>query len=260
MPRALPGLGPVLSVVVAASVAVSVPREAQATVGGGFGGPGFSLFVYNVCSPLGGTFFVCNQAGVRVDPQGDIRHISMTLDYDFSGANFTFNAALSGPLDVFSVGGSAPPATPGVGTVPLPIFLAPPDTPGAPLPGSVLTVVDNGLAVTLDYLLAAPITVAAETNFFVFMFDYLAPVVIDAAQSTVTYSPVVVPGADFVVFDPVCESGDPMFPTCGSTTPATSATLNLAIPEPTTTVLLGTGLAGALGLAAMRRRRGQRGA
>ena len=256
MSRAPRKLGRVVPLALAAVAALSVPREARATIGGGLGGPGFSLFVYNVCSPLGGTLFLCTQAGVRVDPQGDIKHISMTLDYDLFGPNFTFNAALSGPLDVFSVGGSSPPATPGTGVQPLPIFLAPPDTPGAPLPGSVLTVVDNGLMVSIDYQLAVPINVPSETNFFVFMFDYLVPVVANSATSTVAYSPGILAGADFVVFDPVCESGDPLYPTCGSTEPATSARIDgvTPIPEPSTTALLATGLAVAMAGAARRRR------
>lgn len=251
-------LGRVLSLALAAVAALSVPRAAQATIGGGLGGPGFSLFVYNVCSALGGTLFLCTQAGVRVDPQGDIKHISMTLDYDLFGPNFTFNPLLSGPLDVFSVGGSSPAATPGTGVQPMPVFLAPPDTPGAPLPGSVLTVVDNGLMVSIDYLLATPINVVSETNFFVFMFDYLVPVVVNTATSTVVYSTGILPGADFVVFDPVCESGDLAFPTCGSTEPATSVRIDgvTPIPEPSTTALLATGLAATIAGAARRRRRG----
>jgi hypothetical protein len=257
MPRLLPRLAPVLSVALAAIAAFALPREARATIGGGFAGPGFSLFVYNVCSPLGGTTFLCTQAGVRVDPAGDIKHVSMTLDYDFVGPNFAFNAALSGPLDVFSVGGSAPPATPGVGVQPLTIFPVPPDTPGAALPGSVLTVVDNGLTVTLDYLLAAPINVVAEKNFFVFMFDYLVPRVIDATRTVVTYSLGILPNADFVVFDPRCESGDPLVPTCGSTEPSTSVTIDV-IPEPSSAALVAAGAIALAGAAARRRTRAAR--
>jgi hypothetical protein len=250
-----PKLRTILSLAVAAGLTLPVPREAHATVGGGLGGPGFSLFLYMVCAPLGGTNFSCSQAGVRVDPVGDVRHLSMTLDYDLFGANFVFNAALTGPLDVFSVGGSAPPATPGVGTQPVvpginlfPVF---PDTPGAPLPGSVLSVVDNGLVVTMDYLLAAPVNVMAETNFFVFGFDFNAPLPINTANTVVRYSTGILPGADFVVFDPVCE-GSPDAPLCGSTTPAMSIRID-TIPEPSTWVLVGSGLA--LAAALLRRRR-----
>ncbi len=233
--------------------AVSAPREARATVGGGFGTGAFSLFLYNVCDPLGGTLFQCNRAGIRVDPAGDVTHVTLTLDYDFSGPNFVFNAALSGPLGPFSVGGSAPPATPGVGTQPLPIFTALPDTPGAPLPNWALSVVDNGLAVTVDYerVSGPPVNVPTETNFFLLVFDYITPVVVDASRTVVQYSTGILPGADFVQFDPLCE-GPPDAPTCGSATPAVSIRIDV-VPEPAVPVLVGTGLA--LAAALQRRRR-----
>jgi len=252
-----PRFGAVMLALAAGGAAVSMPREARATVGGGLGGPFFSMFLYNVCDPLGGTIFRCHHAGLRLDPSalvasGDVTQIRVVIDYDPPGPNFFFEPALSGPLGPFSVGGSAPPATPGVGTQPLPVFTSFPDSPGAPLPGSTLTVTDAASAVTVDYRLAAPVNVATETNFFLLTFGYITPFVIDASLSTVTYFTTAEPGADFTQLSALCTSGPPLFETCGSTTPAVSVFVDLkTVPEPAPLALLGPGLA----LAAAGRRR-----
>src|SRR5690348_2682142 len=48
MPRPRLTLGASLFLVLAGGAAVSVPREAHATIGGGLGLTGFSMFLYNV--------------------------------------------------------------------------------------------------------------------------------------------------------------------------------------------------------------------
>ena len=255
MLRARPRLRTLLSLTLAGVTAVAAPREARATIGGGLGLSGFSMFLYNVCTFLGGTLYQCSRAGIRMDPTGTVSHVSMTMDYDFSGPTFTFNAGLSGPLCGFSVGGSCPGATPGAGVQPLPLFTAMPDVAGTPLPGSpIYTVVDNGLTVTVNYQLPAPIAVPVETNFFLFVFDYITPMVFDASTAQVVYSTSVLPGADFVLLSSSCLSGDLTYPTCGSTVPAVSIAF---VPEPTTAALLVAGVT-ALALTAARRRRGAR--
>jgi hypothetical protein len=226
---------------IAAGGTVSVPREAHAVKGGVFSQllP-LSKWAYNICDFFEGTFWKCLKTAIRVDPVGDVTSVGLTLQYDPS--RYRFNAAESGPLGVFSVGGSAPPATPGTGTQPLPIFSSRQETPGAPLPGSTLSMTDLGNAVAVDYDLASPLNVASETNFLVLVFDYVQPVLINAAQSTVTYS-ALTPGADFTESATVCTTGDPLFPTCGSDTPAMGVTIHLSgVPEPSALALFGSGL------------------
>jgi hypothetical protein len=235
-----------------AGATLAAPREARA-IGGSPAPLALSKFGYNVCRFLGFGFWTCLKFAIRVDPVGDVSSVSTTLQYNTS--RFSFNASESGPLGVFSVGGSAPPATPGVGTQPLPIFSSLQDTPGAPLPGSTLAVNDVGGVVSVNYTLASPINVPTETNFFLLVFDYVRPVTIDASRSTVTYS-ALTPGADFTETSLVCSSGDPLVPTCGSETPAMGITVNLtSVPEPSTLTLLASGLALAGGAVYRRRRR-----
>jgi hypothetical protein len=168
-----------------------------------------------------------------------------------------FNAALSGVIGPFSVGGSNAPPEPQVGTQPLPVFTTLQDTRGAPLPGWALSVTNNGVAVTVDYHLVsgAPVhlTHEASADWFVFVFDYIHPVIIDASHSTVTYSPTITSGATFAETSFTCESGDPLHPTCGSLKPSASITVDLApVPEPSTAALLVSGLA--VAAVALRRR------
>jgi hypothetical protein len=240
----------------AAGLTVSLPREARAIIGGGLGmAANSSKFLYAVCDPLGGTIYSCGRVAIRLDPEGSVRHVTSTIDYDLVGPQFRFNQALSGPLGPFAIGGSAPAATPGIGTQPLPIFTTLPDTPGAPLAGSTLTIVDDGLFVTVDYLLAEDVIVAAETNYFLLVFDFLVPIVIDGSRSTVTYSTTRVPDADFTETYFLCESGDPSIPLCGSTNPSVAITLNAhTVPEPSSAALVATGLGGAALLLRRRRR------
>src|SRR5688500_1646197 len=110
MPRLRPKLGTVLMLLAAGTVAVATPRDARAVIGGA---PGlimhFSKHVYNVCSNVAGDVYVCTHVVMRVDPPS-VQHVVMTQDYDFSGPGLDFVQAMSGPLGVFSVGGSAPPA------------------------------------------------------------------------------------------------------------------------------------------------------
>ena len=259
MSRARPSIGRLLSLTLAGSAALALPREARATIGGGLGLAGFSMEFYNVCNFLGGTSYSCFQAGIRMDPVGTVSHVAMTLDYDFSGPTFTFNPGLSGPLCGFSIGGSCPAANPGTGFEPfvpgVNLFLAMPDVAGAPLPGSpIYSVVDNGLAVTVNYQLPAPIPVPVETNFFLFVFDYITPIVFNTATSTVLYATSALPGSDFVLLSSFCDSGPPDHIACGSTVPMVSINF---VPEPSTTALLAAGAAG-LALTAGRRRRGAR--
>ena len=257
MARLRPTLG-TLVLLAAVGASLATPRAAHAVLVGGIGS-NTGKFLYGVCDPLGGSIYSCTKAVIRSDPKGDVTHIGMVLDYDFSGPGFVFDAALSGLLGPFAVGGSEPPATPGVGTVPLPILTSLPDTPGTPNPGWTLSVTDNGLAVTVDYrnVSGAPVVLTHDTNWFVFVFDFIHPVVIDASTSTVTYSPTIVPGATFAELSFVCETSTPAYPTCGSSSPSASITLNLApVPEPSGAALLASGLV--VGAALLRRRRRSR--
>ena len=249
MSRSRPGLGTALLVLVACVAVAATPRAARAVIGGA---PGlsmhFSKHLYNLCTPNGGDVYTCTHVLLRVDPPS-VQHVVMTQDYDFSGPGLDFVQAMSGPLGVFSVGGSAPPATPRVGLNPWEIAgvdpdVLVPDTPGAPLPGSILTYLDNGIAVTVDYQLAAPIDpVPVETNFFLLAFEYEVPLVIAKSLSTVDYGNGPNPNADIVELFALCESGDPANPDCGSLHPIEWIELHpFLVPEPSVAALLGAGL------------------
>ena len=130
-----------------------------------------------------------------------------------------------------------------------------PDVAGAPLPGSpIYTVVDNGLTVTVNYEMPANLAVPVETNFFLFVFDYISPIIFNTANAGVRYSTAIEAGAEFVLLASTCDSGPPDHDPCGSTEPIVSISF---VPEPSTTALLAAGVVG-VALTAARRRRGAR--
>jgi hypothetical protein len=106
--------------------------------------------------------------------------------------------------------------------------------------------------VTLDYQFASPVTLTGDTNVFIFMFDYINPVLIDLAASTVTYN-AAGPGTDLTMTNAICTTVNDEF--CGSGTPGTGISFDLAIvPEPGSLSILLAALGGLAGLRKFRRR------
>jgi hypothetical protein len=192
----------------------------------------------------------CYAVAFLADPIGlDIMSTSMTLEYD--PARFAFDPLSSGFLCQFSVGGDCPPAAGAVGTFPLPIAPTLPFSVGQPLPGSGVALTDTGTAVTLDYDLASPVTITDDTNFFLFMFRFIDPVLINPSKSTVTYS--ALSAGDFTQTSFVCHTDSIPDLGCGSAHGITGVTLNL-IPEPSTILMVGSGAMGLLASAWRRRK------
>jgi hypothetical protein len=201
--------------------------------------PGASLAASLLCKAAGGGRWLCLGLTIAADPTAvDVTGVTMSLAYDPSV--YTFDPAASGPLAMFSSGGGDAPAAPGVGTQPLQLLPATGLEPGAPL-GSVNYTELPGL-VTLNYLLNTPITVSGDTNFFIFTFDFVHPVVIDLGMSTVTYT-ASGPGADFTQTAFTCSTT--LGGSCGSNSPAGGMTITLAVvPELSTWAMMLVGFAG----------------
>jgi len=179
----------------------------------------------------------CFASKLLVDPPANgITSLTFSVQYDPS--KVAFDPSASGPLGVFSLGGDAPLATPGIGTEPLRLL---PDTgfsPGAPLPGSSLTyTVANGI-LTVNYDLASPISTDGDVNVFILGFTFLQSIRVDVGSSTVTYLPAS-PGSDFTQLGLSCTTADNRN-SCGSSHPATGITVNQvsAVPEPATWTIM----------------------
>ena len=190
-------------------------------------------------SPLN-TIAECRNVGNNADPVSvSVTELVLTMRYDPS--LYIFDQALSGPLGIYSVGGDTPPVNPGIGTQLVQLQPSMGDNPGAPLPGSTLTYTNAGGVVTVDYHLASPITQTSDQNFFLLEFDFVNPVVIDLARSTITYA-TTGPGTDFTQVSFVCTTTDPTGG-CGSDHSSTGISFNLAeVPEPSSLFLVGCGI------------------
>jgi hypothetical protein len=184
----------------------------------------------------------CYAVAFLADPVGQgITSTSITLRYNTS--DLTFNAQKSGFLCQFSSNGDCPAAG-GVSPGTFPLMLLPSSgfSPGQPLPGSLVTLTDVGGAVTLDYKLSSLLDITQDTNFFLFMFDFKNPQIIDLASSTVTYS-ASNPGSDLTQTSFVCDTQPPGL-RCGSSQPITGVSLYLE-PEPSgSCVIFGLGFLG----------------
>jgi PEP-CTERM motif len=202
------------------------------------------------CRAKGYYEWYCQSIGNLVDPSGtDVTSVTMSMAYNPS--LLTFDQAESGPLGMFSMGGSAPPANAGFGTQPVMLQPSTGFSPGSPLPGSTLTYTQSSGLVSIDYQFASPITVTGDTNFFYFAFDFVNPVTINLSASTVSYA-AEGPGTALSVTSFACTTTN-LANICGSNTPSTGVSFNLVpAPEPGTLSLVLVALGG---LGALRTRR-----
>jgi hypothetical protein len=238
------GLSLLASIVVPTTM-VFAPQEAFAVAPGA--PPGASLAAYYICRAAGGGILACTAVQIAADPTGvGVTGLDISLSYDPSV--YTFDPGASGPLGIFSSGGGALAAAPGVGTEPLQVAPATGLEPGAPLGTVTLTQGPGSIAV--EYDLSSPITLSSDENFFVFTFDLNTPIRIDPSTSTTTYL-ASGPGADFTQTSFSCST---MGGTgCGSTTPSSGITSNLTIvPELPVWAMLLLGFV-AIGFAGQRR-------
>lgn len=194
----------------------------------------------------------CGWAALIYDPPAqEITSLTLTIDYD--PLVYSFDEARSGPLGVFSVGGDARPPNPGVGTQLIQLLPSSGYEPGDPLPGSTLTYTDSPGLLSASYQFGNPVVITSNTNFFRLDFALLDPIAIDISNSAVTYETSALGGTDFSTVSFSCTTADGLN-MCGSDTPSTGVSFDLAlVPEPHTVLLMGVGLAG-LGHA---RRRGE---
>jgi hypothetical protein len=202
------------------------------------------------CAAAGKGTFECTVEVLFWDPPvSSVTGLTLTVQYDPS--RVAFAPELSGPLGQLSVGGDAPPPNPGVGTQPLALFPTSGVAAGAPLPGSTFTFSDAGGLLTVNYQLAAPVTTDSDINFLRLAFRLNDPVLVDFAQSTVTYSENSPGQYTQVSFS--CTTSDGLNQ-CGSSHPSTGVTFNYvsSVPEPATFALLVAGFV-ALGAGARRR-------
>ena len=210
-----------------------------------------SAQAYAQCRAAGDNPAFCGAVALIVDPPAaGLTSFDISIRYD--PTLYAFDPTLSGPLGVVSMGGDAPPTSPGIGTVPLQLLPATGYGAGAPLPGSTLTYTNSGGVLTVDYQLASPVTATGDINIFRLNFSLIHPVPIDLAASTVSYA-AAGPGRDFSTLSASCTTSDGL-DQCGSTNPASGVTFNLVVvPEPAAWTLLIMGL-GWVGAAARRRR------
>jgi PEP-CTERM motif len=165
---------------------------------------------------------------------------------------FSFNEQRSGFLCQFSQDGDCPPVGAAAGTFPLGVLPSSGFNPGNELPGSSVTLTDAMGEVSLNYLLASPITTPTETNFFLYFFDFKNPLLIDVSRSTATYFSSG-SGSHFNQTDFACITTDRQG--CGSDNGISGITLNLSAPEPSTSLLFGIGLLSLLGYGWRRQKR-----
>lgn len=238
------------------------PRPAHAVVGGQYSSLA-SMAAYWACRAAGGSRRVCLGVKIVADPivtsQSPSGVTGFALSVAFDRSRYSFNPLGSGPLCQFAQGGDCPPISSPVGTQP--IVEEPPGglTPGAPLPGSSLSMSDVGGQVNVIYSLASPIPSDEHSNFFLLAFDLVAEAAVDAATATVTYGAPggtsVAAGADFSQTNFFCTT-EPSGGSCSSPTPVSTITTSgfTSTPEPSGVVLLVTGLAALAGAESLRRR------
>jgi hypothetical protein len=231
---------------------LSAPRAAVAM--SGVADAPTSQQAYNNMVQAGVDKYTALGLSIIVDPiMLQVTHVNMAFAFD--PQVYLFDQAHTGPLGAFSVGGDAPPANPGIGTQPMHLLPAAGYSPGAALPGSILTYGNTNGLLTIDYLLGSPVTVNGDVNFFRLDFDYVKPIQnISLANSTVTYSPSG-PGGDLTELSFACSTQDGAN-ACGSPSPSTGVTFSYATtPEPSTVTLVL--IAMAFGAITIARRSGQ---
>ena len=235
----------VITLSIAAASTVSTAKAAGGLFAGGIGGVvAFSGTAYINCK-LFTTSNNCGKIALVFDPPAP-GITQLSAEIAFNTSEFTFNPIESGFLCQFSQNGDCPPPGGPPGTFPLAQLPDSGFNPGQPLPGSSFSLDEAEGTVFLNYVLASPVTVETDTNFFLFTFDFNNPPLIDLDQSTVTYS-ATDPGLDFTHFSSSCQLTALDQP-CGSNNPIKGITLNLAVvPEPSTWVLLTTAFIGLLG-------------
>ena len=170
---------------------------------------------------------------IVVDPDG-IQTIDLILDYDPS--LFTFVASESGFLCDFSNGGDCPSVLGQSGTVTMPQQTF---TPGPERAGTSYSLMDSGTSVHLNYDLSAnPAPTGTDRNLFAFTFQSLYPI---SDMATVQGSPGTYDISIASVTCTALDSGEPA--NCGSNNPSYGVSFEV-VPEPSSMLLLGAGLAG----------------
>jgi PEP-CTERM motif len=176
---------------------------------------------------------------VIIDPPS-FSNFDITLDYNPA----LFDFVGSGTLCDFGVGGDCPAVDTTQGTI-SPIPMVSSLTLGSKLPGSTLSVTDNGTSVALDYDLtgvATPPVAGADENFFGLVFEPKVPL-----ENTVTIQST--PGAYDLSFASVSctlSSGGSCM------TDAPTYGFSFTVPEPSTWAMMLIGFGG-LGYAGWRR-------
>jgi hypothetical protein len=185
----------------------------------------------------------CDLAGLLADPVGNgITGFSIGIQYN--SLLFSFDPSKSGFLCQFSSSADCPVAVALVGQQPLSLLPPAGFTPGPPLFGSTVSLIDTGSEVDLNYAPGEPVSADVDTNVFLFAFDFKFPTRINEEASTVTYLPSS-PGVDFTQSSFACSTTLTPIGGCGSSpgTGTTGITFDLVpeVPEPSTWCLTLTG-------------------
>jgi hypothetical protein len=210
------------------------------------------------CLRLKGPKWLCNVVAIIVDPVSpSVTGFALSMQYD--PAKYAFNPSRSGPLCQFAQSGDCPPLDPLPGTQPVQLLPSTGYTPGATLPGSSLSMADAGSQVNVIYSLETGVSVPTDANIFLLMFDLVHPVVFDENTASVTYGS---PGVGIAAGEPDFEqktffcTTNPPGGNCSSNTPVTTITTTgfTSTPEPSSVMLLASGVAALVGAGAVRRR------